>query len=58
MDRLTYMSSDPEIRAEYKARVREMNRIRAGQTVKCKERLAKVRLKIKLKSRKICWKWG
>ena len=41
MDRLTYMSSDPEIRAEYKARIREMNRIRAGQTVKYKEGLAK-----------------
>ncbi|MBR1734778.1 MAG: hypothetical protein IJ730_04945 [Alphaproteobacteria bacterium] len=35
------MSSDPEIRAEYKARIREMNRIRAGQTVKYKEGLAK-----------------
>ena len=43
MDRLTYMSSDPEIRAEYKARIREMNRIRAGQTVKYKEGLEKGR---------------
>ena len=42
MDRLTYMSADPEIRAEYKARIREMNRIRAGQTtVKYKEGLVK-----------------
>ena len=40
MDRLTYMSADPEIRVEYKARIRKMNRIRASQTVKYKEGLA------------------
>ena len=43
MDRLTYMSSNPEIRAEYKARIREMNHIRASQTVKYKEGLEKGR---------------
>ena len=41
MGRLTYMSADPEIRAEYKAWIREMNRIRASQTVKYKEGLEK-----------------
>ena len=39
MDELTHMSADPETRAEYDARVREMNRIYAGQTVKYKEGL-------------------
>ena len=41
MDELTHMSADPETRAEYDARVREMNRIYAGQTVKYKEGLEK-----------------
>lgn len=39
MDELTHISADPETRAEYDARVREMNRIYAGQTVKYKEGL-------------------
>ena len=43
MDELTHMSADPETRAEYDARVREMNRIYAGQTVKYKEGLEKGR---------------
>ena len=43
MDELTQMSADPETRAEYDARVREMNRIYAGQTVKYKEGLEKGR---------------
>lgn len=43
MDELTYMSADPETRAEYDARIREMNRIYASQTVKYKEGLAKGR---------------
>ena len=41
MDELTHMSADPETRAEYDARVREINRIYAEQTVKCKEGLRK-----------------
>ena len=40
MDALTYMSADPDVRAAYQARVREMNRIRAGQAIKYKEGLA------------------
>ena len=40
MDALTYMSADPDVRAAYQARIREMNRIRAGQTIKYKEGLA------------------
>ena len=43
MDELNHMSADPETRAEYDARVREMNRIYAGQTVKYKEGLEKGR---------------
>ena len=43
MDELTHISADPETRAEYDARVREMNRIYAGQTVKYKEGLEKGR---------------
>ena len=43
MEELTHMSADPETRAEYDARVREMNRIYAGQTVKYKEGLEKGR---------------
>lgn len=37
MEELTHMSADPVTRAEYDARVREMNRIYASQTVKYKE---------------------
>ncbi len=40
MDALTYMSADPDVRAAYQARIREMNRIRAGQAIKYKEGLA------------------
>ena len=40
MDALTYMSANPDVRAAYQARVREMNRIRAGQAIKYKEGLA------------------
>ena len=39
MDELTYMSSDPETRAVYDARLKELNDIYAGQTVKHKEGL-------------------
>ena len=40
MDELTYMSSDPETRAVYDARVRELNDIYSGQTTRYKEGLA------------------
>ena len=40
MDALTYVSANPDVRAAYQARVREMNRIRAGQAIKYKEGLA------------------
>ncbi len=40
MDALTYMSADPDVRAAYQARIREMNRIRASQAIKYKEGLA------------------
>ena len=40
MDALTYMSANPDVRAAYQARIREMNRIRAGQAIKYKEGLA------------------
>ena len=40
MDALTYMSADPDVRAAYQARIREMNRIRATQAIKYKEGLA------------------
>ncbi len=39
MDALTYMSANPDVRAAYQARIREMNRIRAGQAIKYKEGL-------------------
>ena len=39
MDELTYMSSDPETRAVYDARVRELNDIYSGQTTRYKEGL-------------------
>ena len=50
MDELTHMSADPETRAEYDARVREMNRIYAGQTVKYKEGLEKGRAEERAKA--------
>ena len=37
MDELTLMSSDPETRAVYKARLQELNDIRAGMSVKYEE---------------------
>ena len=40
MDELTYMSSDPETRAVYDARLRELNDIYSGQTTRYKEGLA------------------
>ncbi len=40
MDALTYMSANPDVRAAYQARVREMNCIRAGQAIRYKEGLA------------------
>ena len=40
MDALTYMSADPDVRAAYQARIREMNRIRASQAIEYKEGLA------------------
>ncbi len=39
MDELTYMSSDPETRAVYDARVKELNDIYSGMTTKYKEGL-------------------
>lgn len=39
------MSADPKTRAEYDARVREMNRIYAGQNLKYKEGRAEERAK-------------
>ena len=39
MDELTYLSSDPETRAVYDARVRELNDIYSGQTTRYKEGL-------------------
>ena len=41
MDELTYMSADPETRKEYNARIKQLNDIRAGQSVKYKEGLEK-----------------
>ena len=43
MDELTQMSADPETRAAYDARVREMNRIYAGQNLRYKEGIEKGR---------------
>ena len=43
MDALQYMSADSELRAELSARIHELNDIRAGQTVKFKEGIAKGR---------------
>ena len=40
MDELTYLSSDPEPRAVYDARVRDLNDIDSGQTTRYKEGLA------------------
>ena len=51
MDELTHMSADPETRAEYDARVREMNRIYAGQTVKYKEGLEEGRAEERAKAK-------
>ena len=45
MDELTRMSIDPETRAEYDARVREMNRLYASQKVKYDEGLEEGRKK-------------
>jgi predicted transposase/invertase (TIGR01784 family) len=39
MDELTYMSADPETRAVYDARVKELNDIYSGMTTKYKEGL-------------------
>ena len=40
MDELQYMSADPQTRAEYDARVKQLNDIRAAQSVKYNEGLA------------------
>ena len=50
MDELTYMSSDPETRAVYDARLKELNDIYAGQTVKYKEGLEAGRAEERAKS--------
>ena len=41
MDELHYMSADPQTRAEYDARVKQLNDIRAAQSAKYNEGLAK-----------------
>ena len=40
MDELQYMSADPQTRAEYDARVKQLNDMRAAQSVKYNEGLA------------------
>ena len=50
MDELTQMSADPETRAAYDARVREMNRIYAGQNLRYKEGLEKGRAEERAKA--------
>ena len=41
MDELQYMSADPQTRAEYDARVKQLNDMRAAQSVKYNEGLEK-----------------
>ena len=50
MDELTQMSSDPETRAAYDARVREMNRIYASQNLRYKEGIEKGRAEERAKA--------
>ena len=50
MDELTQMSADPETRAAYDARVREMNRIYAGQNLRYKEGIEKGRAEERAKA--------
>ena len=50
MDELTQMNADPETRAEYDARVREMSHLYASQNLKYKEGIEKGRAEERTKA--------